>query len=886
MTPHARIVLHALAGLCALPSIFGSAPDRVQGEVSVGENELKVIYNTISGEYSVQVDNQTWISGGATPVTVPGYHLVASCAESTSGIDAFGSYIKATIAWGDSATKDIVVNTSVRVYKEQEMAIFAQVWPSGWTAPKKPPPPAPPARSCTTVYKGFDQRGGTDYAKHGNTTDAECCALCAADPQCEAWVTNFAVKMCFLIKGTITARFQRSDRHCGFMGAVPPASDAALITAFPNFNMTFTASASPLGFLTWGGCQVQDPVFGNWTGRDNSEHFDGKTTGEPLVLHTLSPTGARALVISPLGNYFVGGQMADGMGNLLCGIRNSVATLPKGFTHETIVYAGHGINNTMSGWGDVLLSVSGKPRTDPYDDFVLSHLGYWTDNGAYYYHEHGDFPNAEEALKAVHADLLGRSIPVRYFQWDDWWMESTGDTSGILSWEPQPDIFPSGFTDWLEIPLSMYAPCYSAENVWINDYKWKIDSPTFMHNALPLDPQFYTDLFKNGSKIGQRMFEQDFLCTYNTGTSLTNSDVDSGAIWMAGMDAGAKANGQTLQWCMMNPCHALHSTLVHTMTNGRATSDNCRGSAHNIQSMGQTGLLYYSLGFFASRDNVWTTASDVNQTGCNRYCSEPNAHADNAVAVLGGGPYGPSDAFSLTDRSMVMHACRTDGVLLRARWPLAALDAMFTRPSADGALVWAAHDDFYSASGVYRWSYVMGVNLMSPYTLAPADLYQGQAMPEGTEFVAWRVTLNTSNPDYLQHSPLHRITQGGPPLELPACPPLPNGPSVAHFGVAPTFPNGITLLGDLSKWATMSSHRITDMMVQAGGDVIFTVVAAPKEVVTLSYTTGHEHAASTADAKHVTCDFGTGTPSCGGRSGGDTDCGLTVQCTTSGCVCH
>lgn len=86
----------------------------------------------------------------------------------------------------------------------------------------------------------------------------------------------------------------------------------------------------------------------------------------------------RSLVISPLGNFFVGGQVADGTGSLLCGIRDTVTTLPQGFTHETIVFAGLGINTTLSGWGDVLLSVSGKPRTNPYNDFVLSHLGYWT----------------------------------------------------------------------------------------------------------------------------------------------------------------------------------------------------------------------------------------------------------------------------------------------------------------------------------------------------------------------------------------------------------------------------------------------------------------------------------------------------------------------------
>ena len=97
-------------------------------------------------------------------------------------------------------------------------------------------------------------------------------------------------------------------------------------------------------------------------------------------------------------------------------------------------------------------------RVDPYskDNFMLSHLGFWTDNGAYYYGaNHPGFNNSEQALKAVKADFAAREIPVRYFQWDDWWMMSDGDTPGMTSWTPKPTVFPSGFADWLDVPISM-----------------------------------------------------------------------------------------------------------------------------------------------------------------------------------------------------------------------------------------------------------------------------------------------------------------------------------------------------------------------------------------------------------------------------------------------
>ena len=76
---------------------------------------------------------------------------------------------------------------------------------------------------------------------------------------------------------------------------------------------------------------------------------------------------------------------------------------------------------------------------------------------------------------------------------------------------------------------------------------------------------------------------------------------------------------------------------------------------------------YYALGFFASRDNVWTTLKGVNQSGCLRdhVCTEFNTHADNAVAFLAGGPYGASDKVGFTNRGVVLYASRSDGVLLR-----------------------------------------------------------------------------------------------------------------------------------------------------------------------------------------------------------------------------
>ena len=40
---------------------------------------------------------------------------------------------------------------------------------------------------------------------------------------------------------------------------------------------------------------------------------------------------------------------------------------------------------------------------------------------------------------------------------------------------------------------------------------------------------------------------------------------------------------------------------------------------------------------------------------------------------------------------------------------------------------------------------------------------------------------------------------------LEACPVQSNAPSISHVAVAPVLPSGMAILGDTSKWATMST---------------------------------------------------------------------------------
>merc|ERR1719397_1535530 len=210
-------------------------------------------------------------------------------------------------------------------------------------------------------------------------------------------------------------------------------------------------------------------------------------------------------MMSPNTNFFVALHSSKTLGLFEAGVKASVRSIPNNFSHDTVIFSARGgINATLVAWGDMLLKRGEKQRVDPYSDFVLSHLGHWNDAGAFYYHNKSPFTTYEEALLAIKADAKARNIPFRYSQWDDWWAYQEGDWPGLTRWWPRPDAFPSGLTGWLGLPLSLYAPGYSADNVYRDSYNWVLDSKK---HAIPVDKNFYRDIFRNGTKAGMVMFE-------------------------------------------------------------------------------------------------------------------------------------------------------------------------------------------------------------------------------------------------------------------------------------------------------------------------------------------------------------------------------------------
>ena len=64
--------------------------------------------------------------------------------------------------------------------------------------------------------------------------------------------------------------------------------------------------------------------------------------------------------------------------------------IPAGYAHPTVLVGAHGgPTPALMAWGDVLLAKTGKTRTNYANhptDLSLTHIGYWTDNGAWYHY--------------------------------------------------------------------------------------------------------------------------------------------------------------------------------------------------------------------------------------------------------------------------------------------------------------------------------------------------------------------------------------------------------------------------------------------------------------------------------------------------------------------
>jgi hypothetical protein len=377
--------------------------------------------------------------------------------------------------------------------------------------------------------------------------------------------------------------------------------------------------------------------------------FDRTATEGPLVEFD---SGVNTFIVSPASNFMVATTSIGPDESITTGVSTKIRGLPAGFTHETLLVVEMGINRAFETWGRALTDLRGKKRPANDADVTLSHLGYWTDNGATYYYHFEPTLGYEGTLLAIRNEFLKKGVPLGYMQLDSWfypkgalrtWRDGHG---GIYEYLAAPELFSeglNGFQEELGIPLVTHARWIDPGSPYRHEY--------LMSNNVIIDPRYWDAIMSYLRGAGVATYEQDWLSAFaKTNFNLTDSDA-----FLDNMARAAVQNGLTLQYCMPEARHYMQSSRYSNLTTMRISPDRFGRSRWDQ-------FLYGSR--LASALGVWPW-SDVFMS----------SEVENLLlATLSAGPVGVGDRIGSVDAANLLRAVRKDGVIVKPDVPLVPID--------------------------------------------------------------------------------------------------------------------------------------------------------------------------------------------------------------------
>jgi hypothetical protein len=547
--------------------------------------------------------------------------------------------------------------------------------------------------------------------------------------------------------------------------------------------------------------------------------YEVPTTG-PVVMYT---EDLDALIMSPLDK-FMDAMQAPVKGEWHCGFGGLNEKIPTGTVSWTMLVSGHGINDTFMKWGKDIQDWYGHKPVDAYADVTLSHLGYWTDNGSYYYYRTEPGMNYHETLLAVKEYALGEGIPYAYFQIDSWWypkalinLNSSHDRGGFLLWEPNPDMFPHGleaFQHELGLPLVAHNRYCADSSPYCEKYQCVYHAGDKREGAYPTDPAFWDEVMDNAVKYGVAVYEQDWLYTHMDMIPWMRQNLGNAASWYDNMASAAFKRGLTMQLCMASPEFLLQQ-LKHPVETHVRTSHDYKGGlpkAFFWMPFHKAGLYAWAVGLWPFKDNFQST---VGQKTTYHLIPEGNPMEEALVAVLSGGPVGPSDSIGGSDASLIMRSCRSDGLLLKPDRPATPIDIMFLYNKnifIGSKKPWVVTTE--SAHEIGKTTYLASFNLWPQSMYQPWVTFQ-EAGVSGPHLV---YDYRTGEHEVVSD----RVRFGFMKPE-----------EGVYYVLCPILETGMAVIGETGKFVTMSARRFPSVRLVNHG-LLFEVEGVPGEIITIS----------------------------------------------------
>eukprot|EP01084_Bolivina_argentea_P134748 237575_1 len=630
--------------------------------------------------------------------------------------------------------------------------------------------------------------------------------------------------------------------------------------SFNTFNKTSLYSKHNLGYLTWNGV-FSYPDYGGKTPL-NAVSLSG-IKGGPVVLFDENKI---SIMVSTNDHFSTSTQINHGPDtDWKIGIASTVKEIPSSFKHETVIVIGHGINDViLNEWATRLQS---KYNTYKIDDIVLNYLGYWTDNGAYFYGDgwnnnggtNGSNMNLTccslEVFKNVKIKLDEQNIPIKYWQMDDWWYSGLyerkywGGVKAVKHWEPPANYYPGGLaalSDAIKVPLLLYAPYFSPDNDWSSDFSFipKIARTDYVLPSPEDSYSFYSTLLDFGINAstpnGMAGYEIDFMNCLS-GTPEFRTNINAQHEWLAGMNKALLQRNLAMQYCMALPMNLMESLSFPSVTNGRASGDYAIVSNWNI---GAGSLLWSALGLRPSKDNFWTMFNEPYPIQYRANGQDHNSTEVHAiVALMSSGPVGISDGFGYSNYTLIMRLCRSDGRLLQPVRPITAIDDEFSLKVFNNINinVWSTEFGPYLDDKMQDVQIigcvVLAINMVNDYEIT-YNSFTPKLNSDSMYIVRnWHNYTNCKNGTLsIENNCIELVAPNSNNLyvlkQQKLIYPMHESFELLHIIQNVSF-SSIILLGELNKYVSVSQHRFSNLNIN-GLSMSVTITGKAKETVSIS----------------------------------------------------
>ncbi|CAF1203111.1 unnamed protein product [Adineta steineri] len=594
-------------------------------------------------------------------------------------------------------------------------------------------------------------------------------------------------------------------------------------TIFPSFHVEEIDQNDERGYFTFEGEMVGNNKkhAGRWNSRSKVIKSGGMESG-PMVLFNLTQKGeGDILVLSPFSRFMATSLSQTNRNILDYGIIGSMLSIPVNYNHSMIIsYSSNGINQGIREWGQIMQKAYNRTSQHRVNDLTINYLGYYTDNGAYYYYKTEKGMNYEETIVNIRHQI---PLPFHYIQLDSWWYYK-GMDDGVSQWTARPDIFPDGlqalYRRLENISIAAHNRYWSYDTIYKQNYSFALDKNN--KKALPIgNDSFWIDLFTEANKWGLVLYEQDWLDRQTIDFLPTRTDIHLGHQWLMSMGEAADKVGINIQYCMSLPRHILTALQIPRVTHARTSVD----YAFHIESwfehqwaIGISSMFADALGLAPFKDIFWSSKLEPGAP----YVGFPREilpEREMAIATLSTGPVAPGDGIKYTNVEHIMKCCRQDGLILKPERPL----TMINRLISD----WAFYDDIlqgqlYSTRTTINgqtFHVIFASNMKRDYLVYPS-------MIGAQSGVIWSHDNSSVVLDFNDTNPLH--------VSANKCHDL----SMCLWYVSPriqlTSDVSYALLGEWNKWTAISHQRIIEIDNQSINHIaIINIIGAPNETVSL-----------------------------------------------------